>query len=437
MRSIVDFMDATDHMDTMVPPPSIPHGDLFVISHHSIRIHTFSITIMSSPVILSAARTPVGSFGGTLSSLPAPRLGAVAIKAAVERAGIAPGSVDEVIMGNVLTAGVGQAPARQAAIFAGLPESVTCMTINKVCGSGLKSVMLAAQAVQCGDADVVVAGGMESMSNAPYLLDKARTGYRMGNGQIVDAMIKDGLWDVYNDYHMGNAAELCARECNVPREAQDAFAVESYTRAQAAQKNGWFADEIVGVEIPGKKGEKTIVATDEEPGKTNFDKIPQLKPAFEKTGTVTAANASKINDGAAAIVVASAEKAQALGVKPIARIIAQASSAKKPEWFTTAPIDAINKVLAKAKMSIGDIDLFEVNEAFAVVTIAAQNSLHLPAEKVNVHGGAVAIGHPIGASGARILTTLLYALRRNNKRFGLATLCIGGGEASALIVERL
>ncbi|HNL27601.1 MAG TPA: thiolase family protein, partial [bacterium] len=353
-----------------------------------------------------------------------------------KRAGIQPTDVDEVIMGNVLTAGEGQAPARQAALFAGLPESVTCMTINKVCGSGLKAVMLATQAIQCGDADVVVAGGMESMSNIPYILEKARTGYRMGHGQLVDAMIKDGLWDVYNNFHMGSAAELCAKECNIPRDAQDAFAKTSYERTQKSIKEGVFKDEIVGVTVTSKKGD-VVIADDEEPGKANFEKMLTLKPAFQKDGTITAANASKINDGAAALVVMSREKADKLGLKPLVRIVAQASSARKPEWFTTAPIDAIGKVLQKANQKIEDIDLFEINEAFAVVSMAAANQLNIPSEKLNVHGGAIALGHPIGASGARILTTLIHAMNRHNKKRGMAAICIGGGEASALIVERI
>ena len=390
-----------------------------------------------TPVILSATRTPIGAFGGVLSSIPAPRLGAIAIAEAVKRAGVKPTDIDEVIMGNVLSAGEGQAPARQATIFAGLPDSVTTMTINKVCGSGLKAVMLASQAIQSGDAEIIVAGGMESMSNAPYLLDKARNGYRMGNGAIIDSMIKDGLWDVYNDYHMGNAAELCAKECAIPREAQDAFSIESYTRAQKAQSTGLFDQEIIGVSIAGKKGESTLVTKDEEPFKTNFDKIPALRPAFVKDGTVTAANASKINDGAAALVIASEDRAKALGIKPIARIIAQASSAQKPEWFTTAPLIAIEKVLKKAGLTIADIDLFEINEAFAVVTLAATNKLGLPLDKVNINGGAVALGHPLGASGARILVTLLHAMQQRNVKRGLAAICIGGGEASAVIVERM
>ncbi len=387
-------------------------------------------------VIASACRTPVGAFQGVLSSVPAPKLGSTVIAEAVRRAGIAVDQVDEVIMGEVLPAGVGQAPARQAAIGAGLPNRVPCTTINKVCGSGLKSVMLAAQAIMVGDADIVVAGGMESMSNAPYLLSKARTGYRLGHGEIIDSMIRDGLWDVYNDFHMGVAAELCASECNVPRDAQDGFAIESYKRAQAAQKNGFFKDEIVAVEVPQRKGDPLVVAEDEEPGKANFEKMPGLRPAFKKDGTVTAANASSINDGAAACVIMSRERAGHLGIEPLAAIRAQASAAKAPEWFTTAPVDAIRKILDKTNLTINDIDLFELNEAFAVVNLAAINDLGIDPAKMNVHGGAVALGHPIGASGTRILTTLLYAMQRYDKNRGLATLCIGGGEAAAVIVER-
>jgi len=390
---------------------------------------------MKEAVIVSACRTPIGSFGGSLSSFSAPRLGAIVIEEALKRAGIKKSDVQEVIMGNVLTAGIGQAPARQAALFAGLPESVECMTVNKVCGSGLKAIMLAAQAVQLGDADIVVAGGMESMSQTPYLLEKGRNGYRMGHGQVLDSMVKDGLWDVYNDFHMGNAAELCARECSIPREAQDEFAVTSYKRAQMAIEKGLFKEEIVGVVVKGKEGE-TIVDKDEEPFKTNFDKIPKLKPAFQKDGTVTAANASKINDGAAVVVVTSSDKAKSLGLKPLARIVAFSSVAKKPEWFTTAPADVIPKVLLKAGLKESDIDLFEINEAFSVVALAVNKILGLNGDKVNVNGGAVALGHPIGASGARILVTLLHALKHYQKRRGMAAICIGGGEASGLIVER-
>lgn len=391
---------------------------------------------MKNVVIVSACRTPIGSFQGALASVPAPQLGALVVKEAVRRAGIEPTQVQEVILGNVIAAGEGQAPARQSAIFAGLPTSVETMTINKVCGSGMKAIMLAAQAIQLGDADVVVAGGMESMSNLPYYLEKARTGYRMGHGQLVDSMLRDGLWDVYNDYHMGNAAELCSKECGITREMQDAFAVESYKRAKKAMDEGLFKDEIVGVPVKGKKGEE-IVVQDEEPFKANFEKIPTLRPAFQKDGTVTAANSSKVNDGAAAVVVMSEEKAAALKLKPMARILGFASAAKQPEWFTTAPADVIPKVLKKVNLQLSDIDLFEVNEAFAVVALAVNKIAGLDPGKVNVHGGAVALGHPIGASGARIVVTLLYALQQRNLRRGLAALCIGGGEASGIVVERI
>lgn len=391
---------------------------------------------MKEVVIASAVRTPIGAFRGTLSSEPAPRLGAVAIKAAIERAGLQHEDVNEVIMGNVISAGVGQAPARQAAIYAGLPTSVETMTVNKVCGSGLKATMLAAQAVALGDADIVVAGGMESMSNAPYLLDKVRGGHKMGNIEMVDAMMKDGLLDVYNNSLMGNAAELCARECGVPRQAQDEFAILSYTRAQESIKAGRFQKEIAGVPVAGKKGDTTEVLIDEDPTNTNFEKIPKLKPAFQKDGTVTAANASKISDGAAALVVTSSDQAKKRGLQPLARIVAQASSAKDPLWFTTAPADVIAKILKRANMSVKDIDLFEINEAFAVVTLAVNKIAGLDVEKVNVNGGAIALGHPLGASGARILVTLLHALEQRGLKRGLAAICIGGGESSAVIVER-
>ena len=387
-------------------------------------------------VIVSACRTPIGSFGGSLSSLPAPRLGSIVIKEAIARAGLSKDDVDEVIMGCVLSAGVGQAPARQAAIFSGLPPSVETLTINKVCGSGMKAVMLAAQAIALGDAEMIVAGGMESMSNAPYLLEKARTGYKLGNAQIIDSMIKDGLWDVYNNYHMGDAAELCARDCQVSREAQDDFSVESYKRALDAQKNNAFQQEIVPVSIDQKNAAALLVTEDEEPKRVKFEKISTLRPAFQKEGTVTAANASKLNDGAAAVVLMSGRAAESAGLAPLARIVAYGSSAKKPEWFTTAPADVIPKVLEKARLSLGDIDLFEINEAFAVVNLAVNKMLGLDMNKVNVHGGAVALGHPIGASGARILVTLLHAMKRRDVRRGLAAICIGGGEASGMIVER-
>ena len=391
---------------------------------------------MNDVVIASGCRTPIGSFRGSLSSLTATQLGAIAVREAVRRAGISPDAVNEVIMGNVLQAGVGQAPARQAALFAGLPQSVECMTVNKVCGSGLKSVMLGAQAIMIGDAEVVVAGGMESMSRSPYLLEKARDGYRMGNAELVDAMIKDGLLDVYHNYLMGNAGELCAKECNIPRDAQDEFAILSYKRAQDAQASGRFKKEIVQVETKGERGEPVIVTEDEDVKKTNFEKIPKLKPAFIKDGTITAANASKISDGAAALVLMSASRAKTLGVTPLARILGQASHAKAPEWFTTAPADVIPKVLKKTGLSVEDIDLFEINEAFAVVALVVNKIVGLDVNNVNVNGGAIALGHPIGASGARILVTLLHALEQRDKKRGLAALCIGGGEASGVVVER-
>jgi acetyl-CoA C-acetyltransferase len=388
-------------------------------------------------VILGPARTPIGSYQGALSTVPAVRLGAAAVAEAVRRAGLAPDQVDEVIMGQVLQGGCGQAPARQAAVYAGLPHAVECLTLHKVCGSGLKSVMVAAQAIACGDTDVVVAGGMESMSLAPYYLPGARAGFRMGHQTVLDGMIHDGLWDPYNDFHMGAAAEGCVRNLGFSREEQDAFAVRSYERAIQAQKEGRFAAEIVPVPVPQGKGEPVMVAVDEEPGRVMFDKIPKLRPAFDKAGTITAANASKINDGAAAVVVMAAEKAAALGLKPVARIVAQASFAHAPADFPTAPAGSIRKVLAKAGLAVGDIELFEINEAFAAVALAAVKELDLDPERLNVHGGAVALGHPIGASGARILVTLLHAMVARGARRGLASLCIGGGEAAALIVERL
>ena len=377
----------------------------------------------------------IGSFNGALSALAAPQLGAIVVREALSRAGLTGEEVSEVILGEVLTAGVGQAPARQASLGAGIPDSVPCTTINKVCGSGLKSVMLAAQAIRTGDAEIVVAGGMESMSNAPYLLDKARSGYRLGHGVLMDSLLKDGLWDVYNNFHMGDAAELCARECRISREAQDAFAVESYRKARAAQEKGFFKDEIVPVAVEGRKG-AVVVSEDEEPGRAEFDRIPFLKPVFQKGGTVTVANASSLSDGAAACVVMSDAYARKLGIEPLAKVVAQASAARAPEWFTLAPANAIPAVLKRASLALSDIDLFEVNEAFAVVNLAVAQELGLDMAKLNVHGGAVALGHPIGASGARILVTLLHAMKRYGRKRGLATLCIGGGEASAVVVER-
>ncbi len=388
-------------------------------------------------VIIAAKRTPVGAFQGSLSSVSAPQLGATVIKSLFDETAIDVNEVDEVIMGNVLSAGLGQAPARQAALYAGLPNSVECLTINKMCGSGLKAVILGAQAIQSSDAEVVIAGGMENMSSAPYLLPKGRSGYRLGHGKIEDSVIKDGLWDVYTDQHMGNCAEICARGKNYSREQQDELAKESYTRAQNAQENGSFDLEIVSVEVPQRKGNSIQVSVDEEPGRANFNKMPNLRPAFDKDGTITAANASKINDGAAAVLIMSAAKAEELGLEPKVRIVAQASAAHEPEWFTTAPVKAIQYVLAKAGMKTDEIDLWEINEAFAPVAQAAMDEFDLDSSKVNVHGGAIALGHPIGASGARILTTLIHAMEKNNAKTGLATLCIGGGEASALIVEKV
>ena len=390
---------------------------------------------MPQSVILSAARTPVGSFGGALSTVSAPDLGATAITGALERAGVSKDEVQEVILGNVVTAGEGQAPARQAALGAGLPQSVACMTINKVCGSGMKAVMLADQAIRAGDAEVVVAGGMENMSQAPFYLDKARYGYGYGDGKLIDGLFHDGLRDAYDGVAMGVAADQCGVSCNVPRERQDAFSVESYRRAQASTENGAFAQEIVPVTVKGRKGD-TVVETDEEPARTNFDKIPTLRPVFSKEGTVTAANASTINDGAAALVVASTEWAEANGKTPLARVVASAQHSQAPMEFTTAPIKAVEKVLDKADLTMDDIDLFEVNEAFAVVALAAQDALDIPAEKLNVRGGSVAVGHPIGASGARILTTLLHAMQEADAKRGLAAICIGGGEATAIVLER-
>jgi acetyl-CoA C-acetyltransferase len=389
---------------------------------------------MKKVVITSAKRTPIGSFGGSLASLTAGQLGSIAIKGVLEDSKISPDLIDEVIMGNVLTAGMGQAPARQAALFAGLPEKTECMTVNKVCGSGLKAVMLAAQAIQTDNAEIIIAGGQESMSNTPYILDKARNGYRLGNGEIIDSMVKDGLWDVYNNVHMGNCAEACAKDFQFKREELDEFAINSYKKALEAQKSGRFKDEIIDVKVKAGR-EDVIVNTDEEPGKVKFDKIPSLKPVFDKNGVVTAANASSINDGAAALLIMSEEKAKELGLKPLVEIVAQSSAAKAPIQFTTAPADSINKVLKKANLKISDIDLFEINEAFAVVSLANNKLLGLDNSKVNVNGGAVALGHPIGASGARVLVTLIHEMKKRNSTYGLASLCIGGGEAAALIVK--
>ncbi|HPR62875.1 MAG TPA: thiolase family protein [Thermoanaerobaculia bacterium] len=392
---------------------------------------------MSNVYIVGAKRTPIGSFQGVLNSIPAPRLGSTAIRAALEQSSLAPEIVDQVYMGCVLQANIGQAPARQAWIYAGYPVSTGAVTIHKVCGSGLKSVMLGANDIRAGEFSVVVAGGMESMSMAPYYLDRARDGYRMGHGQVLDGMIKDGLWDPYKDVHMGNCGELCAAEYGFTREEQDAFARQSYERALEAWNQGWFASEVVPVEVPQRKGDPIIVDKDEEPFRVSLDKMAKLKPAFAREGTITAANASKINDGAAALVLASEEVVTSKGLKPMARLVAQASHAQEPDWFTTAPAKAMQKVLDKAGLQAADVDLYEINEAFSVVTMVTMKELGLDASKVNIHGGAVAMGHPIGCSGARILTTLLYALQKNGLRYGMAGICIGGGEAVAVLVENL
>ena len=387
-------------------------------------------------VIVGAARTPVGSFLGTLAAVPAPRLGAVAIRAALQRAGVDPAAVDEVVMGNVLTAGVGQAPARQAAIYAGLPDKTPCWTLNKVCGSGLKAVISGAQAIALGDAEVVVAGGMESMSNAPHYVRGSRTGTRMGPITLVDGMVHDGLTDAYDGRHMGEWAEETAAAQGISRADQDAFSVESTRRAQEAQKKGLFAAEIVPVEIEGKKGEKTVVSEDEGPKTARPEKIPTLKPVFKKDGTITAANASSINDGGAALVLMSAERAKREGRAVLARITGWGGAARKPGEYTIAPNDAIRTTLDRMKLGVKDVDLWEINEAFAVVSVANNRLLGLDPAAVNVRGGAVALGHPIGASGARILVTLLSAMKDLGKKRGLASLCIGGGEAVAVVVER-
>ena len=391
---------------------------------------------MRKAVIMSAARTPIGSFNGALSAVAATRLGSIVITEALKRIELKGAEVDEVIMGNVLSAGLGQAPARQASLGAGLPKSVGCTTVNKVCGSGLKAVMLATQAIVLGDAEVVVAGGMESMSNAPYLLTKARTGYHMGHGELVDSMIRDGLWDVYNQFHMGEAAEICADTLGISREDQDQFAVLSYRRALEALQRGEFRREIVAVPVSQRDGADQLVEEDEEPKRVSLERLPTLKPAFRKGGRVTAGNASSISDGAAALVVMLEEKAKALRLNPLARIVNYGSFATDPAWFTTAPVHAISTLLKKTGRKITDVDLFEINEAFAVCSIAVNRELGLNPDRVNVRGGAVALGHPIGASGARILTTLIHALEDMNLTTGVASLCIGGGEAVAMMIER-
>ncbi|MBM3383429.1 MAG: thiolase family protein [Betaproteobacteria bacterium] len=390
---------------------------------------------MSNVYIVAAKRTPVGRFQGALKGVSAPRLGAAAVKAAVAESKVPPEAINEILMGEVLTAGVGQAPARQAAIYAGLPQSVQALTVGKVCGSGLKSVMLATQALRLGDIEVAVAGGQESMSNAPYVLQAARDGLRMGHKEVQDSMILDGLWDPYNNIHMGTCAETCAREFSITREEQDAFAAESYARARKAMEAGAFKNEIAPVEVSAGKATQWI-ETDEEPNASDLSKMTSLRTAFEKEGTITAANASKINDGAAALVLVSEAALKKYNLKPLARIASYATHAQDPKWFTTAPVNAIEKAVTKANLTLNDIDLFEINEAFSLVTLAAMKKLNIPHAKVNVNGGAVAIGHPIGASGARILTTLVHALQARNLQRGLATLCIGGGEAVALVIDR-
>ncbi|SDD87948.1 acetyl-CoA C-acyltransferase [Niabella drilacis] len=387
--------------------------------------------------IISAVRTPLGSFGGALRELSATQLGAIAIKGALAKAGIEPRQVDDVVMGSVLQANLGQAPARQAAKFAGLPDTVNCTTINKVCASGMKAIAVAAQSIALGDAAVIVAGGMESMSNVPFYLDKMRWGNKYGNSVAIDGLAKDGLTDVYNGEAMGMAAELCAGECGISRADQDAFATESYHRSQAAWEAGKFNDEVVPVEVPSRRGDPVIFSKDEEPFNVRFDKMATLKPAFKKDGTVTAANASTMNDGAAALVLMSKAKAEELGLKPVAKILAYADAEQAPEWFTTTPSLAVPKAVEKAGLNMTDIDFWELNEAFSVVGIENTKRMRLDPEKVNVNGGAVSIGHPLGASGARIIVTLIHILKQQNGRYGAAGICNGGGGASAMVIERI
>lgn len=392
---------------------------------------------MKEVVIVSAVRTPMGSFGGSLKSLSATQLGAVAIKAAVEKAGIAPQQVNDVLMGCVIQANLGQAPARQAAKFAGLPNEVNCTTVNKVCASGMKAIAQAAQSILLGDADIVVAGGMESMSNVPFYSDTMRWGNKYGNVNFIDGLAKDGLTDVYDGKAMGNAAELCAKECGITRDAQDAFAIESYKRSQAAWEGGLFNNEVVPVSIPQRKGDPIVFAKDEEPYNVKFDKIPGLSPAFIKEGTVTAANASTMNDGAAALVLMSADKAKELGLKPIAKIKSYADAEQAPEWFTTTPSLAVPKAVAKAGLQMSDISYWELNEAFSVVGIENSKRMQLDPARVNVHGGAVSLGHPLGCSGARIIVTLINVLKANHAQYGAAGICNGGGGASAMVIENI
>jgi acetyl-CoA C-acetyltransferase len=392
---------------------------------------------MQEVYIVAAVRTPIGSFNGSLSSVLTGKLGAAAIKGALDKIKLDGKEVDEVLMGCVMQANLGQAPARQAAKFAGLPNEVRCTTVNKVCASGMKALTQATQAIKLGDASVVVAGGMENMSNVPYYLDAARNGYRLGNGVVIDGLVKDGLTDVYHNNHMGNSAELCAKELNISRKEQDDFAIQSYKRSQASWAAGKFNEEIVGVEVPQKKGDPIIVKEDEEYKQVKFDKIPELRPVFQKDGTVTAANASTLNDGAAALVLMNKEKMEKLGLKPIAKVVAYADAEQAPEWFTTAPSKAIPLAVEKAGLKLTDIDFFEINEAFSVVSCANNKLLNLDPEKVNVNGGAVSLGHPLGASGARIIVTLIHVLKQNNGKYGVAGICNGGGGASAVVIENL
>lgn len=388
------------------------------------------------PVIISAVRTPMGSFNGVYSSVPATKLGSIAIAEGLKRGHVSPDRVDEVYMGCVLNAGLGQAPARQASIGAGIPNRVEATTVSKVCGSSLKTVIMASQAIRLGEARTVVAGGMENMTRAPYLLEKARQGYRLGHAELVDSLVKDGLWDVYNNFHMGNGGELCAAKYRLTRQELDDFALESYRRARGAIATGTFKREIVPVDVPQRKGASLTVTEDEEPNRVDLGKLRELKPVFQEDGVLTVGNSPSCNDGAAALVLMAEEEALHLGLEPVARIVGYAGAALAPEWFTIAPVEAIKLVLKKTGLSIGDIDLFEINEAFSAVSLAINRELGLDPKKVNINGGAVALGHPIGATGARILTTLLHAMEARCARRGLAALCIGGGEALAIIVER-
>jgi len=392
---------------------------------------------MKDVVIVSAVRTPMGSFLGSLSSVSAPNLGAAAIKGALNKASLDPALVQEVFMGNVLQANTGQAPARQAAMYAGIPNTVPCTTINKVCSSGMKSIMLAAQTIKSGDNDIVIAGGMENMSQVPHYMANARTGHKLGDQKLVDGLLRDGLVDVYNKTHMGNCAELCAKEGSFSREEQDAFAIESYKRSASAWSDGKFANEVVPVEIPQRKGDPIQMTEDEEYKNVIMDKIPNLRPVFDREGTVTAANASTLNDGASALVLMSADKAAELGLTPIARIVSYADAAHAPEWFTTAPAKALPIAIGKSGLQQSDIEYFELNEAFSVVGLANIKELSLDPEKVNVNGGAVSLGHPLGSSGSRIIVTLINVLDQNNARYGAAGICNGGGGASAMVIEKL